>query len=551
MSEFPADPPKSRGSPLSLLLHSHAATVSRIASIRLVQWLTVAFALRGVSRPFLALAPLTAALLATALESAVVRHARPSLRGEFSERIAAHGLEQALAGESPRLGYLFASARAAESLVLATLPGLIAVSATLSVTMVLAAVRFGASRVIPWALAVVVMLVVRRWVPRAVSRAADREMSQQSEMLAMLQVCLVGADELGRGAPRMRALEWTARAGQEWARAESARERVLYLRRASLGLLGAAIVAGSVLPGGHAIAALRSLRSPGALDLAWLLVFAPLVFSLVRSLDALIVAVRTFEGAGVTFAPCPGLDLQPFPASGRFAASELDVRFGESVALQDVTLDLPCRGITLVVGPNAAGKSTLARALAGLVSPTRGKITVGELPCASIDGNAVSYLAQKPAWLPRRSVTENVSLGAPNVPPADIPSRLARLGIDLDATRALSTLSEGQQRRLAVVRAVMRDPKLLILDEADAGLDRGARRWLAELVRTVAAQTPVVIVTHHPAIFGFADQVVVLGANHRLIDAGGQADVKTRCAAYAALLEADAALDAEDGTCAR
>ncbi len=536
-------PPQPRIAPLRLLLRPYAAIIAIIASIRLVQWLTIAFALRGVSRPLLAVGPLAIAICATALESAVARRARPAMRARLSGQIATRAIDQSLASESPRLGYLLASARSAESVILSTLPGLLAVGATLAVTTVLATLRFGAMQVLPWVIALAAMLLVRRWVPRAVSRAADREMSQQSEMVAMLQVCIGGADELGRGATRDRALAWTSRAGEDWARAESDRERVLFLRRASLGLLGAIIVAGAALAQGHALDSLRTLRASGALDIAWVLVFAPLVFSLVRSLDALVVAARTFDGAGVTFAPSPRMTSQPFPASARIVATDLDVRFGESIALEGVTLDLACAGVTLIVGPNAAGKSTLARTLAGLVTPTRGQLTLGGVPCARIDGDAVSYLAQKPAWLPRRTVTENVSLGAPNVEPADIPALLARLDLPIDADRQLATLSEGQQRRVAIARAVLRQPKLLILDEADAGLDREARTWLAALVRDLAKHTPVVIVTHHPALFAFADQVVVLAANHRLVDASAQPDVTSRCAAYAALLEADARLD--------
>ncbi|MEI8259690.1 MAG: hypothetical protein WCJ30_28830, partial [Deltaproteobacteria bacterium] len=226
-------PPKSRGATLRPLLLPYAPTVWLIASIRLVQWFTVAFALRGVSRPLLAAGPLVVAICATALESAVARRVRPKLRARLSQHVAGRAIEQSLASESPRLGYLFASARAAESAILSTVPGLIAAGATLAVTTVLAVMRFGVSSVAPWVLALVAVLALRRWMPRAVSRAADREMSQQSEMIAMLQVCIGGADEIGRGATRTRALQWTARAGESWARAESDRERVLFFRRAA------------------------------------------------------------------------------------------------------------------------------------------------------------------------------------------------------------------------------------------------------------------------------------------------------------------------------
>ena len=146
------------------------------------------------------------------------------------------------------------------------------------------------------------------------------------------------------------------------------------------------------------------------------------------------------------------------------------VRFGGVLALAPLTASLDERGRTGVLGRNGSGKSTLLRVLAGLLEPTEGRIE-GRVPPGR------SVLVHQRPWLFRGSALANVVLGARlgGRPRSEALDWLARLGVAHVARRPASALSGGERRRVALARALVRGPDLLLLDEPYAELDADAR----------------------------------------------------------------------------
>ncbi|MFN2616555.1 MAG: heme ABC exporter ATP-binding protein CcmA [Thermoleophilaceae bacterium] len=178
----------------------------------------------------------------------------------------------------------------------------------------------------------------------------------------------------------------------------------------------------------------------------------------------------------------------------------LERRYGERVALRDVTVRL-ARGKTLaVLGSNGAGKTTLLRVLAGLLRPHGGDARVlgAELPGERwrLPGR-IGYLGHSPLLYRELSGRENLRYHARlhGVAEGRVEELIAAVGMERRADEPLAELSRGMVQRLAVARAVLHDPPLLLLDEPRASLDPAAAEALEPLVGRASGRTRV-LVTH-------------------------------------------------------
>ena len=179
-----------------------------------------------------------------------------------------------------------------------------------------------------------------------------------------------------------------------------------------------------------------------------------------------------------------------------------NVRFepnGRTV-LDGVTLELGDEGITLVMGPNGAGKSVLLRTLCGLIEPSAGRIEWAGGPRPE---RGVMMVFQHPMMI-RASVLENVSLGLKPLGvsrteryrrAAEILERVALADRAQDSARHLSG---GEQQRLALARAWLTRPRLLLLDEPTASLDPSATAEVERIIREIRTDgTRIVMTTHN------------------------------------------------------
>ncbi len=191
----------------------------------------------------------------------------------------------------------------------------------------------------------------------------------------------------------------------------------------------------------------------------------------------------------------------------RAPASDLPIVFAETgivaggvTMLDDVSLSIGPGTPTVLIGPNGSGKTTLLRAAMGLIPVSRGRITWAGREVSPPTRRAI--LLQRPVML-RRSAAGNVryALGAAGVPRAEHDQRsaslLALVGLEGLQRRPARRLSGGEQQRLALARALARDPAVLFLDEPTASLDPYATKAIEDVVRAITARgVKVVMATH-------------------------------------------------------
>ena len=191
----------------------------------------------------------------------------------------------------------------------------------------------------------------------------------------------------------------------------------------------------------------------------------------------------------------------------RAPASDLPILFdGVSLFVRDlvildrVNLMLTAGAPTVLIGPNGSGKTTLLRLAMGLIAPTSGRVTWAGRDDLPPERRAIVF--QRPAML-RRSVAGNVryALAAANVPRSERHRRtadlLALVGLAGFERRPARRLSGGEQQRLALARALARDPDVLFLDEPSASLDPAATKAIEDIVRDIAARGVKVMMSTH------------------------------------------------------
>jgi heme exporter protein A len=191
-------------------------------------------------------------------------------------------------------------------------------------------------------------------------------------------------------------------------------------------------------------------------------------------------------------------------------------RYGERAALRDVSLDLEAGKTLVVFGPNGAGKTTLLRMLATLLRPHAGEVRVlgSTLPA---DGYAVrgriGFLGHEPLLYRELSGRENLRYYARLYGILEAEARVAvvleAVGMDRRADDPVAELSRGMVQRLAVARAVLHEPELLLLDEPLANLDPAAVAQVQPLIGVASGRTRV-LTSHDPA-GGLAGADVALG----------------------------------------
>jgi len=178
----------------------------------------------------------------------------------------------------------------------------------------------------------------------------------------------------------------------------------------------------------------------------------------------------------------------------------VSVRSSAVVMLDRITLTIEAGAPTVLIGPNGSGKTTFLRTAMGLIAPSEGRVTWGGAQDAPPLRRA--FVFQRPAML-RRSARGNLryALSAARIPRGRHESRigelLALVGLDGLERRPARRLSGGEQQRLALARALARDPAVLFLDEPTASLDPAATKAIEDIIRAVAASgIKVVMATH-------------------------------------------------------
>ena len=201
-----------------------------------------------------------------------------------------------------------------------------------------------------------------------------------------------------------------------------------------------------------------------------------------------------------------------FPASGP--------RGAEFIAVEGASLTVADGEFVAIVGPTGCGKSTLLNATAGLLVPSVGSVSIFGAPLKGLNRSA-GYLFQAEALFPWKTVIDNVAIGldVAGVPFAQARERAAawlkRVGLGAFADRYPHMLSGGQRKRVGLAQVLIRDPKILLMDEPFGPLDAQTRQIMGNLLLDLWTQDrkAVLFVTHDlDEAIALADRVVIMSA---------------------------------------
>lgn len=311
-------------------------------------------------------------------------------------------------------------------------------------------------------------------------------------------------------------------------------------------LIGAGRVADGAIDAGElvSIAYLFTLLALPIRAIGWVLADLP------RALAGFDRVTPVLEATGETpYGPDPAV-----PRAGGAGVGLRDVGFrydeGGRPTLDAVTFDVPAGRTVAVVGPTGSGKSTLAGLLVRLVDPADGTVLLDGVDLRRLREGEVStqaaFVAQS-AFLFDDTVRGNVTLGAPadddevraalRVAAADEFVAALPEGLDTRVGERGASLSGGQRQRLALARAVVRRPRLLVLDDATSAVDPAVEARILDALRSSGTPTTVVVVAYRQATIALADEVVWL-EDGRAVARGTHEELLADVPGYAALVRA-------------
>ncbi|MDO0925022.1 peptidase domain-containing ABC transporter [Streptomyces sp. TG1A-8] len=414
-------------------------------------------------------------------------------------------------------------------------------------TLLLLADRLLALLVISVALAQVAILVLS-W--RRQAHASVDALEAQSRAEAELA-------ELLEGMPTLKSAGVEEVAGQRWSHllTQELNTRLHSRRQLALssGLSAALQVAAPLL-----VLTVGSVRiSHGEMSQGEVLAFGVLAMGLLVPLSNLVQVCLQVSGLGASLARLGDImeaqqertGNRPLPSvSGELAVDQVSFAYqGGHPVLHEVSFTVPRGGFTVLLGASGSGKSSCALLLAGLHTPTSGRVLVDGHDLATVDTMAyrrsISFVTQD-ARLFTGTIRENIAWGAPDVTEEAVVEAAKTAGIHADVTAmpmgydTLLTsggrgLSGGQRQRVILARALVRQPRLLILDEATSALDPMAEQ--AVFQRLTALDCTLVVVAHRLTAVQDADQVIVLERG-RVVQQGRHDELLTVEGPYRALV---------------
>lgn len=207
----------------------------------------------------------------------------------------------------------------------------------------------------------------------------------------------------------------------------------------------------------------------------------------------------------------------------------LTKRYGDRVAVDDLSFAVPHGSIVGLLGPNGAGKSTTLRTIVGLLKPTRGDSLIDGTPFSALDNPASHVGVHMDGFGFEGGITARRHLEISRLAAGAARSRvdevLEEVGLAADARRRVKSFSTGMAQRLGLAAALVGSPRTLILDEPANGLDPDGIRWLRRFLRAFAERGGTVLIASHQLaeLEQVVDEVVVI--KRRALFAGRLGDL--------------------------
>ncbi len=202
--------------------------------------------------------------------------------------------------------------------------------------------------------------------------------------------------------------------------------------------------------------------------------------------------------------------------------TRLDKRYGDRLAVDDLTFDVAAGRVTGFVGPNGAGKSTTMRMMVGLTRPDSGEVRYDGTPFADLAHpartvGAVLDASAHPGRTPRNHLRALAALSG--ISRSRVDAVLAEVGLTSAADQRAGGFSLGMRQRLALAGALLGEPAVLLLDEPSNGLDPDGIRWLRNHLSAFAERGGTVFVSSHliSELAMFADDLVVVGGGRLIV----------------------------------
>ncbi len=226
--------------------------------------------------------------------------------------------------------------------------------------------------------------------------------------------------------------------------------------------------------------------------------------------------------------PRPG-DRPPPALREGITLDDVHFSYGSTPVLRGFSAEIPARSFTALHGPSGTGKSTIADLVVGFHEPERGRVLVDGVPLDEIDldrwRDGIGYVPQE-IFLFHDTVFRNVTLGDDSIPEDAVRQALEAAGAwDFVAARPAglkdvlgeggARLSGGQRQRIAIARALVHEPRLLILDEATTGLDPETERAILETLRALADRVTILAISHQPGVIEVASHILELTDGRR------------------------------------
>ena len=233
--------------------------------------------------------------------------------------------------------------------------------------------------------------------------------------------------------------------------------------------------------------------------------------------------------------------------SGSISLSDVSVELSGKQVLSDISLEIPANQTFAFVGPSGSGKTTLLYTILGLIRPSSGDVYFDSEPMSTLDMRTVrrhvAYVPQESVLLDG-SLRDNVALGLTAddqkitmaLGLANLGTLLLHGGLDQVLGRSGTRLSVGQRQRLAIARALYREPRVLVLDEATSALDLDSERNIQKTLDALNHQVTVVLVAHRLSTVKNADKIYYL-ENGRIIESGSHQELMQKKGPYYKMVE--------------